>query len=332
MSICRRQYSKSTAWRLPVWLGALSPLFLASAANAVGTPAGTPIENTATASYDDGGSTVTVDSNTVSLIVDELLDIAVTWADPGDVTAAPDEDDVVLAFTVTNGGNGPEPVVLTVDPNRAGDDFDPDAVTLFVDTDGNGVYDAGTDTLYNAGSPPVLAADESITVFILGDMPSATDGERSEVLLTGTAATGSGAPGTVFAGQGEGGGDAVVGSTGATDDDSGFYAIIDADLDLTKSATVLDPFGGATQVPGAVITYRLLAEATGSGSLANVTITDAIPADTTYVDDSITLDGTALTDATDADAGAYDGSAISVALGTIAGGSSNIIEFQVVID
>lgn len=332
MSICRRQYSKSTAWRLPVWLSALSPLFLASAASAAGTPAGTPIENTATASYDDGGSTVTVDSNTVSLIVDELLDIAVTWADPGDVTAAPDEDDVVLAFTVTNGGNGPEPVVLTIDHNRAGDDFDPDAVTLFVDTDGNGVYDAGTDTLYNAGSPPVLAADESITAFILGDMPSAADGERSEVLLTGTAATGSGAPGTVFAGQGEGGGDAVVGSTGASDDDSGFYAIVDADLDLTKSATVVDPFGGATQVPGAVVTYRLVAEATGSGSLANVTITDSIPADTTYVDDSITLDGTALTDATDADAGAYDGSAISVALGTIAGGSSNIIEFQVVID
>ncbi|WP_299327370.1 hypothetical protein [Parasphingopyxis sp.] len=332
MSTSRRHYRVSSARTLPIWLGVLGPLFLASTAHAAPTPAGTPIENTATASYDDGGSTVTIDSNTVSLIVDELLDIAVTWADPGDVTTAPDTDNVVLTFTVTNGGNGPEPVVLGVDPNRAGDDFDPDAVTLFIDTDGNGTYDAGTDTLYDPGSPPVLAAEESITVFILGDIPSASDGERSEVQLTGTAATGSGTPGTVFAGQGEGGGDAVVGSTGATDEDSGFYAIIDADLDLTKSATVLDPFGGTTQVPGAIITYRLVAEATGSGSLDNVVITDSIPDDTSYVDDSITLDGTGLTDVSDADAGEFDGSGIAVSLGTVAGGSSNIIEFQVVID
>ncbi|MGP1281796.1 MAG: hypothetical protein ACTS1X_02370 [Parasphingopyxis sp.] len=306
---------------------------MASSAHAAGTRAGTPIENTASASYNDGGSTVTVDSNTVSLIVDEILDIAVTSADPGDVTARPDEDNAILRFTVTNGGNGPEPVLLTIDPNVAGDDFDPDAVTLFIDTDGNGSYDAGTDTLYNAGAPPTLDPDETITVFVLGDMPAAAaDGERSEVALTGTAATGSGAPGTVFAGQGEGGGDAVVGSTGATAADSGFYAILDANLDLSKTATVRDPFGGTTQVPGAIITYQLTAEATGSGTLSNVIITDAIPDDTTYVDDSITLDGTGLTDLTDADAGAFDGTEISVALGSVTGGTTNIIEFQVVID
>ena len=310
----------------------MATLAIAPTAQAA-TPAGTSIENTATASYDDGGSTVTVDSNTVSLIVDEILDIAVTWTDPGDVIATPDENGAVLTFTVANGGNGPEPAILTIDPNRPGDDFDPDAVSLFIDTDGNGVYDPGTDAPYDASSPPVIPAETSITVFILGDIPdSVTDGERSEVQLTGTAATGSGAPGTVFAGQGEGGGDAVVGSTTATDNDSGFYAILDADLDLTKSATVLDPFGGTTQIPGAIITYRLTAEATGSGSLANVVITDTIPDDTTYVDDSITLNGANLTDAADADAGEYDGSGISVDLGTLTGGTTNIIEFQVVID
>ena len=61
-------------------------------------------------------------------------------------------------------------------------------------------------------------------------------------------------------------------------------------------------------------------------------ITDAIPADTTYVDESITLDSTGLTDTADADAGTYDGSGIAVTLGTVAGGTTNIIEFQVVID
>ena len=333
MSLSRRQHFRSIALRSPFWLAALSPLCLASQVQAAGTLAGTPIENTASASYDDGGTTITVDSNTVSLIVDEILDIVVTSADPGDVTVRPGEADAILSFSVTNGGNGPEAVVLTIDPNVTGDDFDPDAVTLFIDTDGNGSYDAGTDTLYDAGAPPVLNPDETITVFILGDIPAgAADGDRSETELTGTAATGSGTPGTVFAGQGEGGGDAVVGSTGATDSDSGFYAVLDADIDLTKTATILDPFGGATQVPGSVITYRLTAETTGSGTLGNVVITDAIPDDTTYVDESITLDSTGLTDSADSDAGAFDGAGIAVTLGTVAGGATNIIEFQVVID
>ncbi|MBC2777564.1 DUF11 domain-containing protein [Parasphingopyxis marina] len=327
-----RHFARISAAKAALCSAAALAAAMASPAHAAGTLAGTSIVNTAQATYDDGGTTVTIDSNPVALIVDEILDIAVTSTDPGDVSASPGEADAVLTFTVTNGGNGPEAVVLTIDPNMAGDDFDPDAVTLYIDANGNGIYDAGVDTLYNAGSPPVLNPDETIAVFILGDMPAAADGERSEVELTGTAATGSGTPGTVFAGQGEGGGDAVVGSTGATSDDSGFYAIFDADLDLTKAATVLDPFGGSTQVPGSIITYTLTAEVTGSSTLNNIVITDAVPSDTTYVASSITLDGSGLTDATDADAGAFDGTGISVALGNVAGGTTRVIEFQVVID
>ena len=123
-----------------------------------------------------------------------------------------------------------------------------------------------------------------------------------------------------------------MGSTGATDVDSGFYLVVDADLDLTKTAIVADQFGGTSQIPGATITYRLTSEATGSGSLANVVITDAIPTDTTYVGDSITLDGAPLTDIADADAGSFDGAGITVNLGTVAAGTTNIVEFQVVID
>ncbi|QLC21710.1 DUF11 domain-containing protein [Parasphingopyxis sp. CP4] len=314
-------------------MGAATAVFGAPALHAAGTPAGTPIQNTASASYDDGGTTITVDSNTVTLVVDEILDIAVTSADPGDITAAPGELNAVLTYTVTNGGNGPEPALLTGDPNIAGDDFDPDAISIFIDTDGNGNYDPGTDTLYDPTTPPVLAADETITVFILGDIPAtAADTERSEVSLTATAATGSGAPGTVFAGQGEGGANAVVGSTGATDVDSGFYLIVDADLDLTKTATVVDQFGGTSQIPGATITYQLTSEATGTGTLANVVITDAIPADTTYVANSITLDGLGMTDIVDADSASFDGSGITVSLGAVTAGTINIIEFQVVID
>ncbi|MEQ9662347.1 MAG: hypothetical protein RLN87_07360, partial [Parasphingopyxis sp.] len=106
-------------------------------AYAAGTLAGTTIENTASASYDGpGGATVSIDSNSVELVVDEILDVDVVSNDPGDVGVAPNEDDSVLTFTVTNGGNGPEPMVLAANASLGGDDFDPDATSIFID--GNG--------------------------------------------------------------------------------------------------------------------------------------------------------------------------------------------------
>ena len=47
---------------------------------------------------------------------------------------------------------------------------------------------------------------------------------------------------------------------------------------------------------------------------------------------SLTLEGSALTDAADADAGSVTGSAISVGLGTLAAGTTRTITFQVKID
>lgn len=309
-------------------------LIAAAPAQAAGTLAGTPIDNTATATYDDGaGGTISEDSNTVQLIVDEILDIAVSWDDPGDVSVGAGDSDAVLTFTVTNGGNGPEDVLLAIDSGIGGDDFDPTSVDIYIDTNGNGVYDPGVDTLYDPGNPPNLNPDESITVFIVGDIPPAvTDGERGGVELTGRAGTGSGTPGTVFNGAGEGGGNAVVGGTGAEDDDDGFYAVEAIDIALAKAASVLDPFGGTTQVPGSIITYTLTSSVTGTGTLPGVVIADPIPADTTYVTGSITLDGSGVTDIADSDEGEFDGTAISVTLGDVTADQTNVITFQVAID
>ena len=179
----------------------------------------------------------------------------------------------------------------------------------------------------------MLDPDESITVFILSTIPAdANDAERAEVELSAVAVTGSGAPGTTFAGQGDGGGDAVVGSTGADAEDSSFFIIQAAQVSLVKSATVVDPFGGTEAVPGATITYQLVATITGSGTLNNLVITDDIPNDTTYTLESITLEGVGKTDANDADEGSYDGSAIAVALGSVPGGQTRTVTFQVTID
>lgn len=329
----KKQFAVRGAMTLAGCLSAVA--FGASSAHAAGTIAGTDILNTAQASYDGPSGPIVIDSNTVTIKVDELLDVTVASSDPGDIASDSGAIQQVTTYQVTNTGNGNEAFALTADTAKGGDDFDTSNAVIYIDTDDNGVFDAGVDTIYSPGSnDPVLAPDASVNIFILSDIPvSATDGQRAEVELSAMAVTGNGAPGTSFAGQGDGGGDAVVGSTGADGEDSSFFLIQAAQVAVVKSATITDQFGGNEAVPGATITYQLVATITGSGSLTNLNITDDIPADTTYTVESITLEGSGVTDSdADGDAGSYDGSEIAVSLGTVPGGQTRTITFQVTID
>jgi uncharacterized repeat protein (TIGR01451 family) len=331
---------QGTHWSIiNVRLSYVVPLIIASATigfsspvMAVGTAAGTTISNTATATYDDpNGRPVVVPSNRVDIKVDELLDVTVATADPGDVVATPGSTNRVLSFTVTNTGNGSEAFRLTPTSTIGGDQFDPTTTSIILDTNGNGVYDPGVDTVYTPGSnDPVLAPDASIRAFVLSTIPAGVnDLDRGIVELTAASTTGTGAPGTSFAGQGQGGGDAVVGATGADGVDRGRYIVQTARISFVKSASVADPFGGAKSVPGSIITYTLVATISGTGSLANAAISDPIPANTTYQVGSITLEGSALTDATDGDVGRFDSNAVSVGLGTVNGGQTRTVTFRV---
>lgn len=316
----------------------LAPLAVASAtisyadpAFAVGTAAGTTISNTATATYTDaGGTTVSVPSNQVDVRVDEVLNVTVATADPGDIAALPGATNQALSFTVTNTGNGAEAFRLSPVNAIGGDAFDPTTTSLVIDN-GNGVYDPGIDTVYAAGSnDPVLAPDTSVRIFVLSTIPgAATDGQRGQTDLTATAVTGSGAPGTSFAGQGQGGGDAVVGLSSAQGRDGGFYVVSAATVAFVKSASVLDPFGGSKPVPGAIVTYTLVATVSGTGTLANLAAGDPVPASTTYVPNSITSQSVALTDLTDGDAGEFAANTVSVRFGTVPGGQSRTVTFKV---
>lgn len=306
---------------------------VAQPAWAAGTLAGTNIENIATASFDVGAGTVDVQSNTAVILVDELLDVTVTSSDPGDVATINGATNAVLAYRVTNNGNGPESYRLTPNVANGGDDFDPVFAQVIVDSNNNNVYDPGVDIVYVAGTnDPLLAPDQGVTVFILTNIPATqTNGQRANVSLVAAANTGTGAPGTTFAGQGEGGGDAVVGTSGADGEASGFLRVDAASVALAKSATVVDPFGGSNAVPGATITYTIVATVSGAGSLTNLVINDPIPAGTTYVPASLVLQSTALTDAADADAGNFNGSRISVALGNVPAGQTRTVTFRTTI-
>lgn len=240
----------------------------------------------------------------------------------------------MLKFQVTNAGNGPEAFALATQSAIGGDDFDPTPTGIVVDSNGNGAYDAGVDAVYKAGTnDPVLAPDASVTVFVLSSIPaSAVDGARGYMRLVATAATGSGAPGTLIAGRGDGGGDAVVGATTARAQADGTYVLASVAVAVVKSAAVLDPFGGTRALPGSVITYSLAATLSGTGTPSNLTLSDTIPSGTAYQPGTLALDGAALTDAADADGGVFAANAVSVTLPTASAGSTRTVSFKVKIN
>jgi uncharacterized repeat protein (TIGR01451 family) len=307
----------------------------AAEARAAGTPAGTPISNKATASYTVGTTPLTRESNEVTTTVAELLDATLVWQDSGPVPVAPGATDQPLKFLFTNTGNGSEVYTLGVGPNQGGDQFDPATVALYLDN-GDGSFGAG-DTLLPGGILPALGADDAATVFVLSNIPGGlADGDLGIDLVSATAATGSGAQGTVLAGLGDGGVDAVIDAAGGLPvAASGSYVASSVSVTVAKTAAVSDPFGGDQPVPGATITYTLTVSIGGSGTALGLTITDPVPASTTYLPGTLTLNGAPLSDSSGNDAGEVGGTppTVTVRLGDLATGAGNqVITFAVAID
>lgn len=313
---------------------AFATALTATPALADGTASGTLIQNTATATYSSGSTTETVQSNTVVVKVDQLLNVATT-ALSNTPAAATTTAATVLTYQVTNTGNGADTFHLTADPNVTGNGFNGTIQSVVVDTNGNGVYDPGVDSVItNGAASPAIAADGSLKVFVLVNLPANfSDTQTSQVRLTAASVTGTGTPGTVFAGKGTGGVDAVVGASTAQANALESLIAALASVSLTKSATIADPFGGNMPVPGAIVTYTLVAHTTGTGTADGVHVTDGIPAATTYQPGTLTLNGAPLTDATDSDAGIASASGIDVSLGNIAAGAADkTVTFKVKIN
>ncbi len=325
------------------WMAvALASLVAAPAVSlAAGTAAGTDISNTAQVSFDVDGTPVTQDSNTVVVTVAEILDVAVVLQSPQTAVSA-GETGRELLFTVTNTGNGSESFRLDFNNDFLSDpavDFNPVAQTpaIYFDTDGSLDFSPG-DVAYSPGSnDPALLPDASVSILIVNDIPAAVNnGDVGRSALSAVSGTGSGTPGTVFAGQGEAGVDAVVGTSNADQSAVGEYVVSEVTVAATKSAAVANQFGQTEPIPGATITYTIDVEVTDTGTATNVVVTDAIPASTAYVANSLTLNGTPLSDNADADAGELDTSAVPtvvVRLGDLTQASGvQTIQFDVEID
>jgi uncharacterized repeat protein (TIGR01451 family) len=301
---------------------------------AVGTAAGTDITNTATVNFSVGGVGQTpVLSNTTTFEVDRKVDLSVTngaatIANPGGVNQA-------VIYTVANTGNGTDNFTFAP-TNQAGDGFDVTNLRVYRDNGATpNVFDGG-DTLITAGTPVAFTADQSIVFFIVSDIPlTAANGLSSVVRLTATTTStqtvGADNPAVV---------DVVFADTGndGTEFDDNQYNVQAAALSVVKSAAIIsDPVNGTAAnrkaIPGAVIEYTIAVANTGTANATSVVLSDNIPANTTFVAGSITLNAGALTDAADADAGTFTGTAVNVNAGTVnASGGTATVTFRVTIN
>ncbi len=275
---------------------------------AVGTPSGTSVDNRAQIDYEVGGvgqlpieSSPTGNSTPgltngadTSFLVDNFVDLTVAEVGGAATQVNPGQAGAVTTFTVTNTGNTTQDYALTA-TNLAGttvfgntDNIDANNLQVFVDSNGNGTYDAGVDTATFIDS---LLQDTAATVFVVVDVPiGAANGDVANVNLaavTNDAGSGGATPTVETVGADTAGVDVVFGDAGndGTESDDDGYVVDAANLSVTKTSVVIsDPFNGTTDpkaIPGALMEYAITVNNTGGVAADNVRITDVLDGNVT---------------------------------------------------
>jgi uncharacterized repeat protein (TIGR01451 family) len=324
-----------------VWIWLL--LIVPQISWAAGTPANTSISNTVTVNYDIGGIAQPPATSSVSFSVDELIHPLLTWQDAAPVSVNTPGVNDALTFVLTNGGNGNEAFSLSrtngpvpIPPTNY-IPLNGTAGSIFLENNLQAGFQAtgpNADTAYVSGTnDPNLAPDASQIIYVNSDTPAVASNIQGEVRLDIASLTpgAAGAPpgtsivqGPIFA---------VVGTNGAQASSTGSYLTGGLGVSVAKSVlNVLDPNGGSVVMPGSILTYQLLVTLSGSGTASNLDITDPIPAETTYLPNSIIVDSAAKTDAADADNAQFIPSTVSVSLGNVAAPASHVITFRATIN
>lgn len=368
--------------KLLVACSSVSVAMLCSApAFAGGTAPGTDIVNTVNVNYQVSAIPQNVVTATNTFKVDRKINLSlVEAATTGTTSVNPGQTGQTTRFQLTNTSNDTLDFALaalqqgssTTNTAHGGQDgFDVTGFAVFVDVNGNGTYEAATDTATVVDN---LGPDASRFIFIVGNIPlTATNGQIAGVQLTATAreaanggvinaATESTVNGattveTVFADVGKAGAGGLSANRDGIDVATDSYTVSAAALSVFKTSRVVSD--GVTPglagffpkaLPGAVVEYCIsVANATGGLTATNVSISDLVPANTTYVPASLQINapvttpgltqtcaaGTPATDsAADADGGSFGTPTNTVAgsLTDITGGTARALIFRATIN
>lgn len=278
--------------------------------------AGDTIHNEAEVTFTVNGVVQTTQPlGTADFTVDRLVNVVVAATGAG--PTSPGATQGAVLFTVTNDTNSPMDFVLVAANGAGTDEFDVGPFTYYID-DGDGVFEPGAGDGAAVTFLDEVASDAVVPVWVVSAIPNGlANGDTALVTLKATAhdagAVGQGALTTETAGANTAGIDNVFGDAAGEVDDANEgdhsavsnYVITTATISVTKSSAVVsDPFNLTTNpkaIPGATMVY-CIAVANGSATVAatDVTISDNIPAGTTYVAGTIRVVPNAIT--CDADA------------------------------
>lgn len=288
-----------------------------------GVAAGTPIVNVAQLKYKINGSDFNATSNTLVDLVDQIVDFDIVCQDASPVVVENGQTAVALTFLLSNVGNGTDKFTVLPESN-ATSDFSVSNPLLYIDSNGNGVFDASVDQQINDVN---LSADAKSTLFFVSDMPTATfpsgslsaNGMRIASTLAGALNYGESKKiGTYFV---------VNGVVSGSDKALCQYELRSLELVLKKSATL----SSNKLFTGTIIHYKIKVSASGEGTINNVVVNDTIPSSTTYVPNTLKLDGTILSDSTH-----LSGTSLSVPVGDMVQSSTiqptHFVTFDVKVD
>jgi hypothetical protein len=230
-------------------------------------PADTVIGNQAAATYTSEGTQVTVQSNLVETVVNEVFGLELTASQtrsgaPGGFAFFP--------HTLTNNGNTDDQFTFVIDETATGDDFTMTDIAVFLDANQDGVPDNATPITVT----PALLAGDSIGIVVRATIPAAAGtGESNDFTLTATS-EGSAAPGETL--------QSAV-NTDTVD------ITTDGILTVQKDQSLLtDADGNGVISVGDTISVNLQYTNSGIGDATSVLIEDILPA-TNQNGDAITL-------------------------------------------
>jgi uncharacterized repeat protein (TIGR01451 family) len=342
-------------------------------AMAAGTTQGTSVTNNVTVDFQVGGVSQTQQNASNNFVVDRKIIFTINEKAPtGTTTVSPGQTAQRTTFLLTNTSNDtldytvtPANIVGGTAAHGGTDVFNVTNLLICLDANADNTCDAPAAASLTVDN---LAADASTTILIIGDIPlTATNGQVANVTATATALNSNGTaitaatdatvnnPATVetifadVAKSGNGGTSAARdGIDVATDD----YTVSAAVLSVFKSSRVISDGVSASNfksIPGAVVEYCIsVANAAGGATATNINVRDVVPSDLTYSSATILVNatvtspgasqtcsgGTAVTDATDADAGQYNAGLTRVegTLASIAASSASALIFRAVIN
>lgn len=320
---------------------------------AAGTEAGTVITNSVTVSYEVNNVAQDDATATNDITVDRKIDLTVARLDDTATVVTPGATAQAVSFRVENLSNDTldfELVAAQVtDGEAAGisglDGFDViEPLTLYLD-DGDNAFDGGDTVITHLNA---LAPDASVRVWVVADVPTGlANAAIASITLTATAkendngaalgsdlvesATNTAGEDTIFA-------DGASGIAGDTARNAAFSAIDDfvvltATLTAAKTSKVVaGDFGTGAAIPGATVEYCIAVSNSGGTAATNITITDDLPDEVTFVDAFGVLVGGADCDTPGADTGSESGGEVSGSIASLNAGTTQTLIFRAMID